>query len=460
MFSSILGIIRKSSLLLALGTKVLVLTAFAAILFSASLSIGVQTSYAQFEPSPSQQQEQQGAGEQQVESDGGLTATLNGETFGRGDTVSVSGTVEERDGSASMYATIIDPDGIELGTYSINVGSDMTFRYGFVAGEDISEMTKAGTYTVQIQYFPPGNADEESLSLDFEYNPEAVLAPQTEQGIGTEGTTTEPTTTFQNLTEGFRIQVPNGWVADDGDISDSARQQFIQTNGFEFLGAVCPQEQALPMIGGLFDCRSAASEGIEILAYPNLSTRPEFARIINQNQNITLNDLIALDIEEERKRLQNAEAGSRISIAGQTETVVNVVDAFSNQTVQALPAREVVYGLPAAFGDEINVKYVLLILADNGNIGYRVAGILQENIQLDDGMPTFVRQAFNSFELLAANSSQLQQPMTAGAQQQSQQNNTTTTSPFSSNSTISTNSNATAAKPTQLKQQNKKGDSA
>jgi hypothetical protein len=64
-------------------------------------------------------------------------------------------------GSASMYATKIDLDGIELSTDSIWVGSDLTFRYGFVAGED--EMTKAGTYTVQIQYFPPGDAGIQNL---------------------------------------------------------------------------------------------------------------------------------------------------------------------------------------------------------------------------------------------------------------------------------------------------------
>jgi hypothetical protein len=96
----------------------------------------------------------------------------------------VSGTVEERDGSASMYAKIIDPDGIELFTDRITVGSDLTFRYGFVAGEDTSEMTKAGTYTLQIEYFPPGDPRIESVSLDFENNPEASLttrgAPSTE----------------------------------------------------------------------------------------------------------------------------------------------------------------------------------------------------------------------------------------------------------------------------------------
>lgn len=428
---------------LGLGIKMICLTAIAAILLSASLSMAVQSSYAQF--GVPQEQEPQGAGEQQVESDGGLTATLNGETFGRGDTVSVSGTVEERDGSASMYATIIDPDGIELGTYSINVGSDMTFRYGFVAGEDISEMTKAGTYTIQIQYFPPGDAGIQSVTLDFEYSPDASLAPQSEQGIiGTEGTTSEPTTTFQNITEGFRIGVPNGWVADDGDISDSVGQQSIDSNELAFLGAICPQEDALPKIGGLYDCSNPDIDAVSINKYPNLHTRPEFAGLINQNLNITLNDIIAFDFEQRRKIVTDLQ----FSLEGQADTTVNVVDPTANQTVQTLPAKEVVYGLHPRFGDEIYAYYSLMVLADNGNSAYVVRSHSEGLNEIDEGMPTFVRQAFDSFELLA-NSSQIQQPITA-AQQQSQQNNATDlTNPLSSNSATGSNSNTTAAQTTQ-----------
>jgi hypothetical protein len=439
---------------LGLGIKVIGLTAIAAILLTASVSMAIQTSYAQF--GVQQEQEPQGGGEQQVESDGGLTATLNGESFRRGDTIIIGGTVAEREGGSTVYARIYDPDSIEIDFKSIHVNTDGSFRQGFVAGEDSlndgtsDPMTKSGTYTIALEYSPPGLTDTESTELTFEYDAEA---PPTVGGQDDSATITAegPTTTFQNLTEGFRIGVPTGWVEDDGDIPDSARQQFVQTNGFEFLGAICPQEQALPKIGGLFDCVGGAAEGVEIIGYPDLSTRPEFAQVINQNQNITLNDLIAFDMEKERNNLPNPEDASRMSIEDQTETMVNVVDPNTNQTVQTLPAREVAYGLPAAFGDEINVRYVLLTLADNGNTGYRVAGILQEPIQLDEGMPPVVRQAFDSFELLATNSSRIQQSTTtADAQQQSQQNNATDiTNPLSSNSATGSNSNITAAQTTQ-----------
>jgi plastocyanin len=103
-----------------------------------------------------------------------------------------------------------------------------------------------------------------------------------------------------------------------------------------------------------------------------------------------------------RNVLTNQEVASRISIEGQTDTTVNVVDPTTNQTVQTLPAREVVYGIPALFGDTIFVTYSLIVLADNGTGGYSIRGATDGNIELDDEMPTFVRQAFDSFELLTS----------------------------------------------------------
>jgi hypothetical protein len=270
--------------------------------------------------------------------------------------------------------------------------------------------------------------------------------------------------------------VPNGWVADDNDVSDFARQAFISSNGYDFLGAICPQEVALPRIGGLYDCATSggAHNAVQIIEYPNLRSRAEFARLINQNQNITIDDLVAFDFEHRRMNIPNPEDASRLSIEAQTDTTVNLIDTTTNQTVQTLPAREVAYGIHATFGDEVFVRYSLLVLADNGNSGYNIRGITEDIIELDEGMPTFVRQAFDSFELLAAAnvtgatptaappspaleeqqqqpsmspfSQQLQSQQQEGEQPQQQQNQGASVSIVEGSSSLTTNAYA----PTQL----------
>jgi hypothetical protein len=118
--------------------------------------------------------------------DGDLTATLNGETFARGDPVTIRGTVSEKDG-ASLFVEIRDPDGIQLGTWSVPINNDLTFIHGFNAGQ-LMGMDKFGTYQITLTYYPPGLSGIETTDLSFEY----VSGTSTPAAPPTTGTTTAP----------------------------------------------------------------------------------------------------------------------------------------------------------------------------------------------------------------------------------------------------------------------------
>ena len=63
-----------------------------------------------------------------------MTATLNGETFARGDPVTIRGTLSETDETSRLCVEIRDLDGIQIGTWSVPVNNDLTFIHGFTAG--------------------------------------------------------------------------------------------------------------------------------------------------------------------------------------------------------------------------------------------------------------------------------------------------------------------------------------
>jgi hypothetical protein len=174
-----------SSRLFALTINVISLTAIAALLFSANIETG------------SAQQ-----GEPQVKTAGGLTATLNGDSFTTGDIITVIGSVEERGPYSEALIHVIDPEGktVEL-VYvrAVSAGEFTQFYHSFVAGEnegkpdDEEPMVTSGNYQMVVQF------GIESVEFIFGYTATS--------GATTGATTTEVTPSDNRTSSAGAINV-------------------------------------------------------------------------------------------------------------------------------------------------------------------------------------------------------------------------------------------------------------
>jgi len=102
---------------------------------------------------------------------------------------------------------------------------------------------------------------------------------------------------FESEDDGFRLQVPQGWV-----IEDFENEIDPADPNLESLAVLCLENEALPGIGGEHNCQAANRTASFLIArWPDLQSMPEFRNESDSSGNSTIipttNDLVALWIQ-------------------------------------------------------------------------------------------------------------------------------------------------------------------
>lgn len=138
--------------------------------------------------------------------------------------------------------------------------------------------------------------------------------------------------TFQNTEDGFRMRVPDDWVVQDIDNLHLPNFRVANEAGFLILAIICPQQEALLGIGGMYNCEQSESS-VEIL-HDRLSHRPEF-EVIEDPANITSDDFLVFMVEEMQGRNY-----TNIQIINRTDLTINITSPQDpNTTIRTVPAK-------------------------------------------------------------------------------------------------------------------------
>jgi hypothetical protein len=215
------------------------------------------------------------------------------------------------------------------------------------------------------------------------------------------------TTTFQSIDDGFRIQVPNGWVVQDINNTNIFWQRYEEQNVVGGLAFVCPQEETQLAVGGTFECKIAppppSLAPMSISRFKDLDKRPEFASIQQNQTDITISDFFDFYIRFLEWGIPPREVPHNLQIVNETDTTVNVINPQTNQTVATVPGKLVEVAFPVEGGEgggpPTRLSSVVL-LALNGTTGYAILYANPLFAAEADQPPRPVQQILDSFELL------------------------------------------------------------
>ena len=195
---------------------------------------------------------------------------------------------------------------------------------------------------------------------------------------------------FTSEVDGFRLQLPQGWVIQDEDFIVVP----IDPN-IEPIATLCLENEALPDVGGDYNCDAASlTDSIFINRFPDLQSRPEFQNESDSDSTIipTTDDLVALWIQE----LQN-ESASQIRIENATD--INEFTKIVDMTYQYVETA----GTVLPFDDfTYEVKSTsMYVLSQDRNTGYNIFNSLAiPNVMNVTEHSPAVQEVFNSFELI------------------------------------------------------------
>ena len=208
--------------------------------------------------------------------------------------------------------------------------------------------------------------------------------------------------TFQSAADGFRLQVPYGWVVQDIDNLHLPNFRVANEAGFFILAIICPQLEAVQGTAAeMYNCEQSGSS-VEIL-HDRLSHRPEF-EVIEDPASITPDNFLAFVIEEMQGRNY-----TNVQIINSTDLTINITSPEDpNTTIRTAPAKlvEMTYQLSPGLGDMRSYS-ILATIPENPQPGLRqmVSGefVTYEGPALttpSGSPPPPVQQMFQSLEFI------------------------------------------------------------